>query len=86
MVAIVTKCGLTVADFKTLSLGFVLDVCDVQVKLANGEDIHQDEEHYHQLKDVYNFMISGYNDGTISKERYTQFMEEYEELNEIYGD
>lgn len=86
MLAFITRCGLTVADLKTLSLGFVLDTCDIQMRINNSEDIHEDEEHYYQLKDVYSFMAKGYKAGTISKERYDQFITEYEELNEIYGD
>jgi hypothetical protein len=84
LLAIAHRCGISISDLKDISLGFLMDICDIQSRLMKGEDIHADEEHYYQLKDVLPFMIEGFEDGTIPEAKYKAFMAEYEELKNIY--
>ncbi|WP_440447879.1 hypothetical protein [Ruminococcus sp.] len=79
------KCGLTVADIKIFSIGFVLDYIDTYYKLKNNQNIHADEEKYLKLKSVLPFVEEKYNSGNITYQQYSEWMSDYKRLEDIYG-
>lgn len=79
------RCGLTVADFKNMSFGMVVEVIDTNRKIREGEDIHEQEKQFNQLKDVLEFIIEGYQNGEISEIKYQDFMKQYKEMEALYG-
>lgn len=79
------KCGLTVADTKTFSIGFILDYIDTYYKLKNNYNIHADEEKYLKLKSVAPFIEEKYNNGNITYQQYSDWMSNYKRLEDIYG-
>ena len=85
LLAHATKCGLTVADFKTFSIGYIIDYCVTNIKLLKGENLHEDEEKYHKLKDVLPFVEENYKNEIISEKEYKKFMSDFKILEERYG-
>lgn len=75
---------MTVADFKHLSLGFVIDFCVTKAYLENG-NFNSDEERYRQMKDIIDYVTEDYENGTINAERYNDFMIKFKSLEERYG-
>ena len=53
--------------------------------IKSGKDIHADEVHYHQYKDLYDIQHKKYLDGKISKAKWEQFLNVFTELEELYG-
>ena len=79
------KCGLTVADFKSFSIGYIIDFCTTTVKLLKGENLHEAEEKYHKLKDVLPFVEENYKNGKTSAAEYEKFMSDFKISEERYG-
>lgn len=75
---------MTAADFKRLSLGFVIDFCTCRLQIEKGEEINE-ENKYHQLKDVLPFVEEEYENGVIDESRYRDFIADYKELEGKYG-
>ncbi len=78
------KSGLTAADLKEFSLGFIIDFCVTKQSLEKG-DTNTDEEKYLKLKDVYPFIVEDHENGKISDKKYTDFILKYKSLEERYG-
>lgn len=85
LLAYCTLNGLTVADLKKLSIGYVIDYVLMCRNIKNKEDLHDDEDKFHKLKDILPFAEQKYKDGKISKERYELFLADYKEKEELYG-
>ncbi len=63
----------------------IVDVIDTRNKITQGEDIHEQEKHFNQLKDVLDFIVEGYEKGEISEIKYQDFMTQYKEMEALYG-
>lgn len=53
--------------------------------IKSGKDIHVDEVHYYQYKDLYEIQHKKYLNGKISKAKWEQFLNVFTELEELYG-
>lgn len=83
IVAFASRLGLTVADFKLMSIGFLIDVCKEKTDMLNGE--HEDrEEKYLQIKAHLPIIERKYAEGTITEARYQEYMARYKELAAEY--
>lgn len=82
--AYATRCGLTVADFKILSIGFVVDYCIARSELESGDN-NDEEKKYIMLKKNYSIIRDKYERGEISEEKYQSFMKRYEKMEALYG-
>lgn len=63
----------------------VVEVIDTNHKIREGEDIHEQEKQFNQLKDVLEFIVEGYQNGEISEIKYQDFMKQYKEMEALYG-
>lgn len=63
----------------------VVEVIDTNRKIREGEDIHEQEKQFNQLKDVLEFIVEGYKNGEISEIKYQDFMKQYKEMEALYG-
>lgn len=63
----------------------VVDIIDTNRKIREGEDIHEQEKQFNQLKDVLEFIVEGYQNGEISEIKYQDFMKQYKEMEALYG-
>ncbi len=77
-------------DFKNLSIGAVFDFLEIQVKIDNDEDIHEEEKRYFQMlnalptiEERHNTFVNG--ERIISDKRYNNWMRMFKELEEKYG-
>lgn len=75
---------MTVADLKTLSLGFIIDFCVVKTEFKKGK-LKSEEEKYNQMRDIMPFVKEDYENGKIHESDYIDFMEKYQCLEEEYG-
>lgn len=78
-------CGISVADLKGFSLGFMIELCTTYGKLKRKQDLHKDEKRFSQLKDIYPFVLEDYKSKKITKEKYNEFLTEYRRLEGLYG-
>lgn len=80
-----SRYGLTAADFKILSIGFVLNFLDMQVKIANNKDIHAAEKKYNRMKRDLPYVEKRYRSGQLDREPYLEFIRKYKALEKRYG-
>lgn len=76
------KNGLTVADFKSLSIGFIIDFC---LENSGAEKDDCDAEKYQKLKDIVKFVDEDYQNGDITEDEYLKFKKNYQRLEDQYG-
>lgn len=79
------KSGLTAADFKEFSIGYVIDYCDTMSEICKEKDLHKDEERYYKLKDILPFVEEKYKSGKMTEKEYNEFMDDFKKRDEEYG-
>lgn len=75
---------MTAADFKTLSIGFVIELCIARLELAAGRE-DRSEETYLKMRDILPVVTERFEHGEIGEERYTEWMDKYIRLEGMYG-
>lgn len=76
---------MTAADLKELSLGYLIDFFNIKGKLSKGADIHADERHFYQMRDMRPLIEEKHKNKQISDERYKKWLANYSELEQVYG-
>lgn len=79
------RCGLTVADLKKFSIGFIIDYIFTYSNVKNNIDIHAEEEKYLKFKSILPFVDERLKKGEISQRQYNEFMDDYKMLEDKYG-
>lgn len=85
ILAYATRYGLTIADFKKISIGFVLDFLEIQSDIDTQSDIHLDEKNYNQMLSIFPIVEEKFKNGKISEKRYKEWIEKFKALEEEYG-
>lgn len=62
-----------------------MDYISTFFRLKNNENIHAEEEKYLKLKSVLPFIKEKFNNGEISQQQYSDFMQDYKRMEDIYG-
>lgn len=85
LLAYAVRHGLTAADFKLFSIGFITQFLDIQLKINKGTSLHDEEKKYYQLKGIYDLVQEKYKNGKIGDKEYQNWMKRYTELEGRYG-
>ncbi len=84
LTALLQKHGVDPASAARWDVGQIIDYCceyNRLQKIANGIDVNDTEEQYHQLKAILPMVEKKYKNGQISREKYEEFvnrLDEYE--------
>lgn len=62
-----------------------MDYISTFFRLKNNENIHAEEEKYLKFKSVLPFIKEKFNNGDISQQQYSDFMQDYKRMEDIYG-
>lgn len=84
MLAYAINCGLTAAELKKFSIGYVVSFIDVFAKIKRGVNIHAEEEKYLKLKSILPFVTERLKNGEVSEQEYNEFMKDYKKLEDKY--
>lgn len=79
-----SRYGLTVADFKELTIGFILNFFDIHLKLSKGINIHKEEIKYQRMKKAYPTIEKRYRSGKLDEREYKEFIHKFKVLEERY--
>lgn len=86
ILAYASRFGLTVADFKNLSIGFVLDFIETQFKINKGVNLHSEEIRYYRMKKIRSSIERKYLNKEITEKDYLNWVAKFSVLEARYGE